>query len=311
MTIFISHSDKDRAIYQTLCMALDAKKVSRWDVAAMLPGESLSDQLRQSINECHLCVFVATRRSLESQWCLAELGAFWGSGKTVILFMVDPELDESVLPPQFRGNLRASSPQQLIDVIQAAEARATPPAGITGVCRKIASRRQLYIECLQLIKTSEVIRDTTWGRKARDLTQKERKARELYRAAIGEHIASDKDYHELLTAEGRDEYLAEARGIKESFPNYQCKVLAVDLSKLSMLDIMIGDNDRVIFSHVSATDPNQIVQYVYAESETLARLFLQFYCDAWRNAIDIAWFNPVTNGKFLKENSKPSRQSRR
>ena len=120
MTVFISHSHKDEAVYSTLCIALDSARIRRWDVSEMTLGDSLSEQLRQAIADCGQCIFVATRRSIESQWCLAELGAFWGAGKTVILFLADPDLDEAVLPPQFRGNLMANDARRLIAAIQEA-----------------------------------------------------------------------------------------------------------------------------------------------------------------------------------------------
>src|SRR5262245_38427407 len=99
MATFISHNFKDEAVYSTLCLALDAAGVTRWDPKSMELGESLSEQLVSAIRACEVCIFVATRRSIESPWCLAELGAFWGSGKKVLMFMTDPDLAEATLPP--------------------------------------------------------------------------------------------------------------------------------------------------------------------------------------------------------------------
>ena len=121
MPVLISHSHRDEAVYSAVCMALDGAGISRWDVSEMSLGESLSDQLRAAIGDCEQCVFIATRRSIESQWCLAELGAFWGAGKTVILFLADPDLEETVLPPQFRGNLMANDAKRLVDTIKASQ----------------------------------------------------------------------------------------------------------------------------------------------------------------------------------------------
>ena len=45
MPVFVSHSDKDEAIYSMLCLALDAEGIERWDVISMFPGASLADQL--------------------------------------------------------------------------------------------------------------------------------------------------------------------------------------------------------------------------------------------------------------------------
>jgi hypothetical protein len=120
MPAFISHSQKDEAIYSALCMALDAAEIVRWDPLKMSPGRSLADQLQQAIQRCEVCIFIATRRSIESTWCLAELGAFWGAGKRVLIFLADPDLTEAVLPPQFKGNLRVENAGKLVDATREA-----------------------------------------------------------------------------------------------------------------------------------------------------------------------------------------------
>jgi hypothetical protein len=76
MLAFISHSQEDGGIYSALCLALDAERLGRWDPSTMSPGKSLAEQLRDAIRECYACVFVATRQSVASRWCLAEAGAF-------------------------------------------------------------------------------------------------------------------------------------------------------------------------------------------------------------------------------------------
>jgi TIR domain len=114
MLSFVSHSQKDRAIYSLLCGALDAAKLDRWDPSTMSAGKSLADQLRNAINECYACVFLATRQSVASSWCLAEVGAFWGAGKRVILFMGESGLTDADLPPQFKGSLWTDDIEYLI-----------------------------------------------------------------------------------------------------------------------------------------------------------------------------------------------------
>jgi hypothetical protein len=101
-------------VYSALCLAFDGANLARWDPATMALGHSLADQLRKAITDCEVCVLIATRSSIESPWCLAEVGAFWGSGKTVIIYLADPDLTESVLPPQLKGNLMARNARDLI-----------------------------------------------------------------------------------------------------------------------------------------------------------------------------------------------------
>jgi hypothetical protein len=48
-----------------------------------------------------------------------RFGAFWSAGKKVLLFLADPDLEDSMLPPQFKGNLRVNTAQDLITAIKA------------------------------------------------------------------------------------------------------------------------------------------------------------------------------------------------
>lgn len=116
MQVFVSHSGKDAGIYSSLCLALDAAGIRRWEEASeMTPSESLAVQLRQAIHDCRCCVFIVTRCSVASNWCLAELGAFWGAAKKVFLYMGESGLSDSDLPVQFRGSFWTSDASILID----------------------------------------------------------------------------------------------------------------------------------------------------------------------------------------------------
>jgi hypothetical protein len=119
MSIFVSHSQQDEAAYTNFCVALDASRVKRWDQQTMAVGQSLADQLKEAIRICDACVFLATKRSVESKWCMAELGAFWGAGKRVIVFLADPEISEAQLPVQFQGNLWSRDARKVLETIQA------------------------------------------------------------------------------------------------------------------------------------------------------------------------------------------------
>ena len=117
MPVFVSHSQEDEGLYSAVCYALDLAHIERLDVGRLVPGISLADQLRTVIQRCEVCIFLATRRSIKSRWCLAELGAFWGAGKGTILYHSDPELTEAEIPPQFQGNLRTTNAQQLVSAV--------------------------------------------------------------------------------------------------------------------------------------------------------------------------------------------------
>jgi hypothetical protein len=51
---------------------------------------------------------------------LGRAWAFWGSGKKVLMFMADPDLSDTTLPPQFGGTLRADDARRLIEAARQA-----------------------------------------------------------------------------------------------------------------------------------------------------------------------------------------------
>lgn len=83
----------------------------------MIAGPMLADQLRRGIEDCDICVFVATELAIESKWCLAEVGAFWGAGKPVIVFQDNTNLGDRDIPPQLQGCLKATNTSQVIDAV--------------------------------------------------------------------------------------------------------------------------------------------------------------------------------------------------
>ena len=98
MRVFISHSFQDRAKYDDVRFNFEAYKIPNWDPGEVSAGLPLRDQLADAIAHCEVCVYIATRNSLESAWCQAEIGAFWGARKPVVVYLVDAELAESDLP---------------------------------------------------------------------------------------------------------------------------------------------------------------------------------------------------------------------
>ena len=123
--VFISHSFEDKGSCSLLQLALENAGIQTWGDAQLQPGQSLSDQLAAAVAQCDVCVFLASRRSIESSWCLAELGAFWGADKRVVIYIGDPALDESALPPMFRGMLWTADASQLLKVITGSSEEST------------------------------------------------------------------------------------------------------------------------------------------------------------------------------------------
>jgi hypothetical protein len=108
------------AAYSSLCLVFDGAGVAHWDPTTMEEGLSLAGQLRKAIQACELCVFLATKRSLDSPWCSAELGAFWGAGKRVIGYLADGTVNESDLPPHLRGDLWTADARKMLKTVQSA-----------------------------------------------------------------------------------------------------------------------------------------------------------------------------------------------
>lgn len=120
MPVFISHCHEDRSYYSNICNLLDSNSEpgSRWDPKKMAVGQSIADQLKSAINSCEACIFIASPKSVQSLWCMAELGAFWGAGKTVLIYIADSNVKESNLPPQFTGDLYTYEHSVLLDAVR-------------------------------------------------------------------------------------------------------------------------------------------------------------------------------------------------
>jgi CheY-like chemotaxis protein len=105
MTVFISHSFDDKSEFENVTDWLDRLGVPYWQPAEIKSGSSLREQLRQAIGSCSVCIFVATHNSVASSWCGAELGAFWGTGIPIIVYLADSSLPEDALPPILQGDV--------------------------------------------------------------------------------------------------------------------------------------------------------------------------------------------------------------
>lgn len=105
MSVFISHSFQNKPEFENIVDALEQRYVPYWNPSAIKPGASLREQLRAAVECCNVCIFVATRSSVESSWCGAELGAFWGAGKPIIVYLAEASLAEDALPPIVQGDV--------------------------------------------------------------------------------------------------------------------------------------------------------------------------------------------------------------
>lgn len=117
--IFISYDFADKEKFDDLAHAFADKNIPIFDPRSMVGTRALADQLREAIRSCEACVFVATHQSVVSAWCGAELGAFWGAGKSVVIYVADTSLVEEQLPKQFAGWLLVRSLFKVVSDIEA------------------------------------------------------------------------------------------------------------------------------------------------------------------------------------------------
>jgi CheY-like chemotaxis protein len=105
MPAFISHSFQNKPEFDNIADALEQRGVPYWNPAEVKPGASLREQLRAAVDKCGVCIFIATRDAIASSWCGAELGAFWGAGKPIIVYVAEASLTEDELPPSVQGDV--------------------------------------------------------------------------------------------------------------------------------------------------------------------------------------------------------------
>jgi len=160
----------------------------------------------------------------------------------------------------------------------------------TVIFRTISTRRDMYYECTKLINSSQSIRDTTWGKSPKKLNKFEISAREEYRDAIDRALKSGKDYKEMFcVGEDRKDLVDSSVTLRDKFnSSHDVKFLAgVDLSKIDMIDIVIGDSSKMILAHVAGNDNlGYTSKYIYIESAEIVGFFLHYWNDCWIQAVD-------------------------
>lgn len=105
MTAFVSHSFENKPEFENVTDALDLRGVAFWNPGEVRLGSSLREQLRAAVERCTLCIFIATRKSVASSWCGAELGAFWGAGKPILVYLAEASLTDGELPQIVQGDV--------------------------------------------------------------------------------------------------------------------------------------------------------------------------------------------------------------
>lgn len=95
--IFISHSCEDAYLAEKLIVLLvNGLDIKKSDIfcssiyGTISSGSDFASIIRDELLGCKLSVLIVTKNYLDSQFCLAELGAIWAIDKPVYIFCVSP-----------------------------------------------------------------------------------------------------------------------------------------------------------------------------------------------------------------------------
>ena len=146
MTAFISHSFENKPEFENVTDALELRGVAYWNPAEIRSGASLREQLRAAVEKCSLCIFIASRKSIDSSWCGAELGAFWGARKPIVVYLAEASLTDDELPQIVQGDVWERRISKIAD--RAKEIEGLPPGPDVSATRD-ASIAQLTVEQLE------------------------------------------------------------------------------------------------------------------------------------------------------------------
>jgi CheY-like chemotaxis protein len=148
MPVFISHSFENRPEFENVTDALDLRSVPFWNPAEIRPGASLREQLRAAVERCSLCIFIATRTSVSSSWCGAELGAFWGAGKPILVYLAEASLTDDELPQIVQGDVWERRISKIAERAKEIVAQSASDGGL-GRAKRDSSVAQLTVEQLE------------------------------------------------------------------------------------------------------------------------------------------------------------------
>lgn len=86
---------------------------SLWlDINEIHAGENIAQRLVEGIRESACCILILNKFSLSSTWCMAEVGAFWGAEKPIIIYTTEPRCD---VPPYLNGLKYASGSSDVVE----------------------------------------------------------------------------------------------------------------------------------------------------------------------------------------------------
>jgi CheY-like chemotaxis protein len=213
MTVFISHSFDDQPEFENIAEILDGRGVPYWKPSEIKSGASLRGQLRQAINSCSVCIFIATHKSVASSWCGAELGAFWGADIPVLVYLADGSLPEEALPPILQGDvwdrklssIAARAAELVKEREGGAEAEISPGDRVTNIT--VGQLQKIIAGAVSLVRAGEergsLVTDKADGQGAAALDAAGRVLRAADAASHIGHEPSDRWRRRILWVDDR------------------------------------------------------------------------------------------------------------
>ncbi len=100
--VFVSHATSDKWLATTLCEKIEAAGATTFrDDRDIDGGDDIPDRIRAEIKRSRELVVLLTPHSVNRPWVLLEVGAAWGSSKsmriTAILYHVDADAIPSMI----------------------------------------------------------------------------------------------------------------------------------------------------------------------------------------------------------------------
>src|SRR5271157_623575 len=124
--VFVSYSSESKDIASLLKDRLRRRGIKTiWtDWEQILAGQPIAGRIQDGVTSSVCCIFLLNTYSVTSTWCMAEVGAFWGAGKPVVICPIEPRCD----PPPFLGGLRrANTAEEVVEACKIIIRDTRPP----------------------------------------------------------------------------------------------------------------------------------------------------------------------------------------
>jgi hypothetical protein len=125
--IFISYPFESKDVAELLRDFLEHRGgiEAFWtDWEEITPGQQIVERVQEGVRESFCCVLLLNSYSVKSTWCMAEVGAFWGANKPIIVYPIQPRCDA---PAFLQGLRRANSTDEVVRACKQIVLPAPPP----------------------------------------------------------------------------------------------------------------------------------------------------------------------------------------